>query len=218
MKKLAIFDLDGTLLDSLGDIARCSNQALEEMGLEPYPVDDYRRFVGGGVAVLIERVFANRENTPENTQRYKERYVELYNYVCAHESTAFPGILDMLRNLKEQGVITAVATNKPDAMCKMVLEDAFPGCIDIAYGQRDDVAKKPDPEVVYRIMQDAGVEDKADVIYVGDSDVDIYTGLNAGVDTVGVLWGFRDKAELAGAGAPILCETNDELYNTIVTR
>jgi phosphoglycolate phosphatase len=218
MKKLAIFDMDGTLLDSLGDIARCSNKALEELGLEPYPVDDFRKFVGGGVAVLIERIFANRENTPENIQRFHDRYVELYNYVCAHESSAFPGILDMLRNLKAQGVITAVATNKPDAMCKMVLEDAFPGCIDIAYGQREDIAKKPDPEVVFRIMQDAGVEDKADVIYVGDSDVDIYTGLNAGVDTVGVLWGFRDKAELAGAGAPILCATNEELYNTIISK
>ena len=218
MKKLAIFDLDGTLLDSLGDIARCCNQALEELGLEPFPVEDYRQFVGSGVAVLIERIFAKRENTPENTQRFKERYVELYNYVCAHESSAFPGILDMLRKLKAQGIITAVATNKPDAMCKMVLEDAFPGCIDIAYGQREDIAKKPDPEVVFRIMQDAGVEEKADVIYAGDSDVDIYTGLNAGVDTVGVLWGFRDKAELAGAGAPILCETKEELYNAIVTR
>ncbi|MBQ9109442.1 MAG: HAD family hydrolase, partial [Oscillospiraceae bacterium] len=90
--------------------------------------------------------------------------------------------------------------------------------IDIAYGQREDIAKKPDPEVVFRIMQDAGVEEKADVIYAGDSDVDIYTGLNAGVDTVGVLWGFRDKAELVGAGAPILCETKEELYNVIVTR
>ena len=125
---------------------------------------------------------------------------------------------ELAARLKEQGVITAVATNKPDAMCKMVLEDAFPGCIDIAYGQREDIAKKPEPEVVFRIMQDAGVEDKADVIYVGDSDVDIYTGLNAGVDTVGVLWGFRDKAELAGAGAPILCATNEELYNTIISK
>ena len=216
MKKLAIFDLDGTLLDSLTDIARCTNQVLEANGLPTHPVDAYRQFVGGGVKVLMDKAIAEELHDSEVYEKVKKEYVELYNYVCAHESHAFDGIVDMLKDLKARGIITAVATNKPDAMCKMVLEDVYPGCIDIAYGQREDIAKKPDPEVVYRIMQDAGIEIKQDVIYVGDSNVDIFTGLNAGVTTVGVLWGFRDKQELVDAGAQILCETVDQLHNCII--
>ena len=215
MKKLAIFDLDGTLLDSLGDIAQCCNQTLQELGLEPYPVDAYRQFVGSGVAALIDRIFVNREHTAETKEAFRVRYMELYNAVCAHGSTPFEGTIAMLTKLHELGVKTAVATNKPDHMCKMVLEDAFPGCIDIAYGQRDDIAKKPAPDVVYHIMQDAGVTDKAEVVYVGDSDVDIFTGTNAGVDTVGVLWGMRPREELVGAGAKMLAETNEELLEKI---
>lgn len=216
MKKLAIFDLDGTLLDSLGDIARCTNQVLEANGLPTHPVDHYRYFVGGGLKVLMDKAIpAEHLNTPLY-DKISAEYVELYNYVCAHESHAFDGIIDMLKKLKANGVITAVATNKPDPMCKLVLADAYPGCIDIAYGQREDIAKKPDPEVVMRIMRDAGITNKEDIIYVGDSNVDIFTGLNAGVTTVGVLWGFRGRQELEEAGATILCSTVDELYNAIM--
>ena len=218
MKKLAIFDLDGTLLDSLADIARCTNQALQANNLPTHSVDAYRQFVGSGVKVLLEKAIPQKDQTPKVFEKVRAEYVELYNYVCAHESHAFPGIPEMLKKLKQQGVITAVATNKPDHMCKLVLEDVFPGCIDIAYGQRDDIAKKPDPEVVYRIMADAGITKKQDVIYVGDSNVDIFTGLNAGVDTVGVLWGFRDQQELVDAGAELLASTHDELYDFIISR
>lgn len=218
MKKLAIFDLDGTLLDSLADIARCTNQVLQANNLPTHSVDAYRQFVGSGVKVLLEKAIPKKDQTPEVFEKVRAEYVELYNYVCAHESHAFPGIPEMLKKLKQQGVITAVATNKPDHMCKLVLEDVFPGCIDIAYGQRDDIAKKPDPEVVSHIMADAGVTEKQDVIYVGDSNVDIFTGINAGVDTVGVLWGFRDQQELVDAGAKLLASTNDELYDLIINR
>lgn len=216
MKKLAVFDLDGTLLDSLSDIARCTNRVLEQNGLPTHPADSYRFFVGGGLKVLMDKAIPAQHLGTPLYDKISAEYTELYNYVCAHESHAFAGIVEMLRKLKEQGIITAVATNKPDAMCKMVLADVYPGCIDIAYGQREDIARKPDPEVVYRIMADAGITDKNEVIYVGDSNVDIFTGLNAGVTTVGVLWGFRPKEELVEAGATILCETVDQLYNTIV--
>ena len=216
MKKLAVFDLDGTLLDSLGDLARCCNQALEEAGLPTHSVDAYRYFVGGGLAVLLDKAIADKDKTPENIEKVKKRDVELYNEVCKNESKAFPGTVEMLKKLRANGVITAVATNKPDTMCHFLMDSVFPGCIDISYGQREDIAKKPDPAVVYRIMQDAGVTEKKDVIYVGDSNVDIFTGLNAGVDTVGVLWGFRPEKELVDAGARLLCSTNQELYDLIM--
>ncbi len=216
MKKLAIFDLDGTLLDSLGDLADSCNKALHEAGLPTHPIESYRFFVGGGKAVLLERSIAKEHQTPDILKKVGDRFTELYDEICKNNSKAFDGVLDMLRRLQSKGIKTAVATNKPHTMCMYIMDSLYKETIDIAYGQRDDIPKKPDPAVVYRIMEDAGVSDKAEVIYIGDSDVDIYTGLNAGVDTVGVLWGFRPKEELTGAGATVLCTTIDEMYDCIV--
>lgn len=216
MKKLAIFDLDGTLLDSLGDLANSCNQALEEAGLPTHPVESYRYFVGGGRAVLLEKSMPKESQTPEMLEKVGNRYNEIYNEVCRNHSKAYDGVLEMLDQLHAKGIKTAVATNKPNAMCQDVMKSVYGARIDLAYGQLDEIAHKPDPAVVYRIMEELGVTDKADVIYVGDSNVDIFTGINAGVTTVGVLWGFRPREELEEAGATLLAQTIDEMYDFIV--
>ncbi len=216
MKKLAIFDLDGTLLDSLGDLADSCNTALKEAGLPTHPTQAYRFFVGGGKAVLLERSISKEKQTPDILKKVGDRFTEIYDEICKNDSKAFDGVLDMLRRLQERGVKTAIATNKPHTMCMYIVDSLYKDTIDIAYGQQESIPKKPDPAVVHKIMQDAGVSDKSEVIYFGDSDVDIYTGLAAEVDTVGVLWGFRPREELVGAGATKLCNTIEDMYNCIV--
>lgn len=214
MKKLAIFDMDGTLLDSLADLAYCCNLALEMEGLPTHPVESYRRFVGNGVNVLLEMAVPKEYHGTEVAQRIRENYMHQYQARSRSSATFYDGIVDMLKKLKEQGVRTAIATNKPDEINQLIVQRFMPGLIDYAYGQRSDLPRKPDPAVLYLIMEQAGVTPE-ETIYAGDSDVDIQTGHAAGVDTVGVLWGFRPREELEEAGAKMLAANAEELYHFI---
>lgn len=196
MKKLVIFDLDGTLLDTIADLASGTNHALMALGYPTHPAADYRRMVGNGINKLFERALPQGQKTPENVMRMRTEFIPYYNIHNADESRPYPGILQLLSALQEKGVKLAVASNKyQEATCKLIAH-YFPNIhFTAVFGQRDGVEVKPDPAVVHDILAVAET-DKADTLYVGDSGVDMQTALNAGVEACGVTWGFRPRTEL----------------------
>ena len=196
MKKLAIFDLDGTLLNTIADLAAATNYALSQLGYPTHETDAYLYFVGNGINKLFERALPEGEKTQENVLRTRALFVPYYDVHNADFSVPYPGIQDVLSSLQDKGIKLAVASNKYDAATKKLIKQYFPTIqFTAVFGQRDQVPAKPNPTVVNEIIQLAGVKSE-DVIYVGDSGVDMQTGKNAKVCTIGVSWGFRPKSEL----------------------
>ena len=196
MKKLVIFDLDGTLLDTIADLAESANYALKQLDYPTHPVDAIRTFVGNGINKLLERALPAHEQTEENIMRMRSHFVPYYDIHNADLSTPYPGIVSLLEDLQAKGILIAVASNKYQKATVKLVKQYFPN-IDFVeiLGQREGINVKPDPSIVFDILQKADVS-KEDVLYVGDSGVDMQTAINAGVDAVGVTWGFRPRAEL----------------------
>lgn len=195
-KKLIIFDLDGTLLDTIADLAEGANYALSVLGYPTHDSSTIRSFVGNGINKLLERALPKEEQTPENVLRMREVFLPYYDEHNADLTSPYPGIPELLATLQQRGMMLAVASNKYQSATEKLVAHFFPSTRFIkVFGQRTDVPIKPDPAVVFEIMQAAGV-DKEDVLYVGDSGVDMLTAHHAGVDCVGVTWGFRPKSEL----------------------
>lgn len=196
MKKLAIFDLDGTLLNTIADLAAATNQALSHFGYPTHDTEAYRFFVGNGIDKLFERALPENARTRENILKIRSQFIPYYNEHNADLSKPYPGTVEMLRFLQSHRILTAVASNKYQAATQKLIGHFFP---DIAFaavfGQREGVPTKPDPQIIFEIMEKSGVG-KKDTVYIGDSGVDMETGKNAGVDTVGVTWGFRPREEL----------------------
>lgn len=195
MKKFVIFDLDGTLLNTLEDLKDSTNFAMREFGYCERTLEEVRKFVGNGVRKLIERAVPKTcDKIDECLQCFKKNYSEnMYNKTAPYE-----GIVELLQILQKKGIKTAVVSNKFDAAVKELCEKYFNGLIDIAIGQSDDVPAKPSPISVFKAMEMFEV-DKNSTIYVGDSDVDVQTAKNAGLPCVGVTWGFRDRENLKDA-------------------
>lgn len=201
MVKLIIFDLDGTLINSLDDLARSANHVLRGRGYPEHELSAYRRFVGNGITKLMERALPPSDRSPENVESVRDEFVAYYSLHKAESTAPYEGIVPLLQALKAKGVLLAVASNKFHVATVELVSHYFgEGFFDFVYGQRDGVAPKPDPTVVFDILRDAGVE-KSETLYVGDSGVDMRTASNAGVCSVGVTWGFRDRAELLETGA-----------------
>ena len=196
MKKLVIFDLDGTLLDTIADLAESANYALKQLDYPTHPVDAIRTFVGNGINKLLERALPAHEQTEENIMRMRSHFVPYYDIHNADLSTPYPGIVSLLEDLQAKGILIAVASNKYQKATVKLVKQYFPN-IDFVeiLGQREGINVKPDPSIVFDILKKADVS-KEDVLYVGDSGVDMQTAINAGVDAVGVTWGFRPQAEL----------------------
>ena len=196
MKKLVIFDLDGTLLDTIADLAESANYALKQLDYPTHPVDAIRTFVGNGINKLLERALPAHEQTEENIMRMRSHFVPYYDIHNADLSTPYPGIVSLLEDLQAQGILIAVASNKYQEATVKLVKQYFPN-IDFVeiLGQREGINVKPDPSIVFDILQKANLS-KENVLYVGDSGVDMQTAINAGVDAVGVTWGFRPRAEL----------------------
>lgn len=196
MKKLVIFDLDGTLLDTIADLAESANYALKQLDYPTHPVDAIRTFVGNGINKLLERALPAHEQTEENIMRMRSHFVPYYDIHNADLSTPYPGIVSLLEDLQAKGILIAVASNKYQKATVKLVKQYFPN-IDFVeiLGQREGINVKPDPSIVFDILQKADVS-KEDILYVGDSGVDMQTAINAGVDAVGVTWGFRPRAEL----------------------
>lgn len=200
-KQLAIFDLDGTLLDTVADLANATNQALAKCGYPTHPTEAYYRFVGNGINKLFARALPEEARTEENVQRIRTLFIPYYNEHNADDSHPYPGIVELLTQLQSQGIQLAVASNKYQQATAKLVGHFFPNIRFAAvYGQRESVPIKPDPTIVNDILSETGIS-RAHTLYIGDSGVDMQTARNASVESVGVTWGFRDEEELYNNGA-----------------
>ena len=196
MKKLVIFDLDGTLLDTIADLAVATNHALKQLGYPTHKTEVIRTFVGNGINKLLERALPANERTEENVMRMRTHFIPYYDAHNADLSAPYPGIVSLLEALQEKRLQLAVASNKYQEATAKLVEQYFPTISFIeVLGQRDGIAVKPDPIIVFDILKKTDVS-KEEVLYVGDSGVDMQTAQNAGVDAVAVTWGFRPRTEL----------------------
>ena len=213
MKKLVIFDLDGTLLDTIADLAMATNHALQQLGYPTRPVDEIRTFVGNGINKLLERSLPDSEKSEANTLRLRAHFLPYYDAHNADLSTPYPGIPSLLQALQQKGLMIAVASNKYQTATVKLIHHYFH---DISFveilGQREGVPVKPDPSIVSDIIQKAEVS-KEEVLYVGDSNVDMQTAHNAGVDAIGVAWGFRPRAELEALQPLAVIDKAEELLD-----
>lgn len=195
MIKTVIFDLDGTLLNTLEDLKDATNFALSKFGYSARSLEEIRYFVGNGVRKLIERaVPENCENVEECLAIFKKNYSE---NMCNH-TNPYNGILEILKTLHDNGIKIGVVSNKFDSAVKELCKKYFGDLIDVAIGQADDVPKKPAPDGVFKAMKELNA-DEYSTIYVGDSEVDVETAKNAGLKCIGVIWGFRARDYLKGA-------------------
>lgn len=209
MYEVIIFDLDGTLLDTLADLHASVNYALEKFSFPKRSQEEVRSFVGNGIAMLVKRAIG--KPTPlfeEVLQAFKTHYAAH----CADKTQPYQGILPLLEKLKGQGVKTAVVSNKADFAVKKLAQEYFGGLLLEAVGEDEEngIRKKPAPDSLLSVMQKLGA-DQEKTVYVGDSEVDIQTAQNAGVDCISVAWGFKDKDFLIKNGAGILIDTPDEI-------
>lgn len=215
MTKLVIFDLDGTLLNSLQDLAASTNYALRRHGYPTHELPAYRYFVGNGINKLLERALPESERTEENMLKIREDFVAYYAEHKADFTAPYDGICELLRELKRREMLLAVASNKYHSATVALIPEYFgEGLFDFVYGQRDGVPIKPDPTIVFDIMKEAGVT-QDEVLYVGDSGVDMQTAVNSGVASVGVTWGFRDREELLKNGASCIADQPWEIVKFI---
>ncbi len=194
MYKLVIFDMDGTVLNTLEDLADNLNAALSLHGFAPRTLSEVRSFIGNGALKLVSRALPP-ETSPEILQTVYDDYKKIYNSNVNNKTRPYAGIIELMQNLKSGGVKIAVNTNKPHDAMLLLNKSHFAGLLDFAQGAFENQPKKPDPAGVNAILQNLQVEAK-DTVYVGDSDIDFLTARNAGIDSVGVLWGFRDEEYL----------------------
>jgi phosphoglycolate phosphatase len=196
MKKLVIFDLDGTLLNTIEDLGQAANYALERNGFATHSMASYPYFVGNGVRRLITRVLPEDARDDETIDRVLGDFLEHYDEHCTDFTKHYIGMPELLQDLRDMGVAMAVASNKYQKAVDKIIPHFFPDIKFIAVeGHREGVNVKPDPSVIFSILSQAKVS-KADTLYIGDSGVDMEAGRRACVDTVGVTWGFRSKKEL----------------------
>jgi len=210
-----IFDLDGTLLNTLEDLADACNWVCQQHGWPTHALDEYRYFVGNGAAKLIEHAVPAHAHNPEQLLLLVEEFNGYYNAHKADKTRPYDGIVQVLTRLKESEVFMAVLTNKPDGAAGPVVEQYYPGVFPMVQGGMPGVPLKPDPMPVHALMQRMGAE-REDTLFVGDSNVDIQTAKNSGIAGCGVLWGFRTRQELEGEGADFIAQTPEELIGIIL--
>ncbi len=208
-----IFDMDGTLLNTLDDLADAVNYALEQMGWPGRTTDEIRTFVGNGVQLLIDRA-APQGAAEEERRRCLECFKTRYQAHMLDKTAPYPGVVEMLKTLREKGCRLAVCSNKFDRAVKGLSQDFFPSLLDAAAGENEagGVPKKPHPAMVHQVMAALGASPER-TVYVGDADTDIDTARNAGIPCVSVTWGFRDRAFLLAHGAQTLIDTPMELVD-----
>ncbi len=208
-----VFDLDGTLLDTLGDLRDSVNFALEKNGLPKRTTEEIRSFVGNGIRLLIERSVP--ENTPsEITDQCFSDFKEYYKDHSAILTKAYDGIIDLMNELKSKGVKIAVVSNKADFAVKTLMEDYFSGRYDCAYGERSGVPRKPEPDSVFGAISEMGA-DAENTVYIGDSEVDVETSKNAKLPCIAVTWGFRDKEVLEGLSPEYIADSPRDILRII---
>ena len=216
MYKSCIFDLDGTLTDTLDSLTFSVNLTMKEMGLPEIRREQCRMFVGNGSRVLLEKALrAASEEAFERLEEAMEIYGRVFNENCMYHVAPYEGIVQLLGTLKEQGIRCAVLSNKPDRQAVHVVETVFGKDLFFkVQGQKEGVPRKPDPTAVLQIAGEMGATPE-ETIYIGDSEVDIRTGHAAGMRTIGVSWGFRSREVLKEANAAYIVDTAQELLELI---
>ena len=214
--KACIFDLDGTLTNTLESMTYSVNLTLKEMGLSQITKDQCRMFVGNGARVLIEESLkVSGDPKASRIEEGMKIYGRIFDQNCTYHVTLYEGIPEMLKALKDIGIHLGVLSNKPDRQTVKVVKEIFGDNIfDYAQGQKDGIRRKPEPDGVWYLMEQMQVS-KEECLYIGDSEVDAATGKNAGLKTIGVLWGFRDRKTLETAGADHLIERPEELLQFV---
>lgn len=213
--RLIIFDLDGTLLDTIGDLAVACNAVLAARGLPQHTYEQYRRFVGNGIMRLVERVLPEALRTPDTVAAVRADFVKYYTEHIDIHTVPYRGIPELLAQLVRRDVRLAVASNKFQAGTEKLIRRFFPDIYFAAVlGQREGVPLKPDPTVAEEILAATGVA-RARTLFVGDSGVDMLTAAAAGIRSAGVTWGFRDRAELLEAGAWRIVDRPEALLDEV---
>lgn len=209
--KAVICDLDGTLLNTLEDLMDSVNYALTNKGMDNISLEQTRRYVGNGVAKLVERA-AGGNVTDEDMESLLTDFRYYYGMHSKDKTKPYDGVVELLSSLREKGMKLAIVSNKIHNAVEVLADEYFPGLIDVAIGEMENVPRKPAPDMIYKAIEALGVE-KDEAVFIGDSEVDVATGLNAGIDMVTVLWGFRDKDQLIEAGATVFIDNPEALIS-----
>lgn len=217
MIKCCIFDLDGTVLDTINTITHYVNVTLERHGIEKITADECKYFAGNGARLLIERALKSKGITDEETiTALLDEYNAAYNANTLYLTKPFEGINELLLGLKAHGIKTAVISNKPNPTVQPIVDSFFKGVFDVAFGGLDGVPLKPDPVVPRMVLEKLGISE-SETAWIGDTSVDVETGKNLGVSlNIGVLWGFRKIDELIGAGADIVVERAEDILSAVL--
>lgn len=212
--KLAIFDLDGTILDTLEDLTDAVNYALGKCDYPLRTIEEVRRFVGNGIRKLIERAVP-AGLTEQEIDGVHQTFSDYYQQHCADKTRPYEGILPLLERLRAAGCLTAVVSNKADVAVQPLCRQYYEGLFDYAVGEREGIRRKPAPDAVLEVLRRLEV-DAADAIYIGDSEVDIQTAANAGLSSIIVTWGFRDRAYLESRGGRRFVDSPEEIDDIVL--
>lgn len=211
--KTYIFDLDGTLLSTLNDLASSTNYALRWAGMPERTIEEVRMFVGNGVKLLMERAIPEGVDNP----KFEETYAKFREHYMEHNldtTRPYDGVPELLHELKRRGKHLAIVSNKFYAATQDLAKHFFPDTIEVAIGERENIRKKPAPDTVLEALRQLNVS-KEDAVYIGDSDVDIMTAKNSGLPCISVLWGFRDKDFLIEHGGSLFVEKPIEILSRL---
>ena len=214
--KLAVFDMDGTILNTLEDLADSTNYALKANGLPERTIDEVRIFLGNGIRLLIERAVPT-DTDKELTDKVFDTFKEYYKTHCAVKTRPYDGIKDVLLELRKAGCLTAVVSNKADFAVQDLCKDYFDNLFDFAIGEREGIKKKPAPDSVFEVLSKLN-DEKDNAVYIGDSDVDFATSVNAGMDVIMVGWGFRDAEFLREKGVKRIIKQPSEILDIILEK
>ena len=222
---IIIFDLDGTLINTIDDLGQACNYALAACGYPIHPIEDYPRLVGNGINRLIERALPEAHRNEETVLRLRKYFVPYYDEHNCELTCPYDGIIELLQTLKEEGHTLAVASNKYQAATEKIVAHFFPGVFDVVLGERENVARKPDPQIVWDIMEcleDAALQDgtgclqeRGEMLYVGDSLVDAETAKAAKIPFVACTWGFCTEEQLASANPNYMVQHPIEILTIV---
>lgn len=212
--KLAIFDMDGTILNTIDDLAASLNAVLEKSGFPTRTMDEVISFVGDGLRTLIERGVPDGSDS-ETVDRVLADFKAYYAVHCADRTAPYDGIIELLKNLRTNGCMTAVVSNKVDDAVQELCKKYFDGFFDYAVGERSGILRKPAPDSVNEVLEKLNVS-RENAVYIGDSEVDIKTAENAGMDSIIVEWGFRERDFLLKKGAKTIVSAAKEIENIVL--
>lgn len=210
--------MDGTTVNTINSIAHFANRALNKFGLPSIETERYKLLVGNGAVTLVKRMIAETGGSAEQFEKVLNEYNTTYDNDFMYLTKPYEGIPELLESLKKSGIKTAIVSNKPDSTAKKVSDKLFgEKLIDVCFGAREGVPLKPDPAAVFEVMEILGVAPQ-ECLYIGDTAVDMTTGKNAGIFTIGVLWGFRDRKEIESAGADMVTDNVNDILKTAIEK